>query len=116
MVRKTSLWPAALSMVAAFAMAVSPAAAQIRSVDPDQAIDGDLSGAPAAPGPTYPAPAPAPAAPAADPVDAAPLGSPAPAATAETFSQLAHLVTGRATIKKPKKAGLGSFIEKLRKK
>mgnify|MGYP006172427891 CR=1 FL=1 len=36
--------------------------------------------------------------------------------TAETFSQLAHLVTGRATIKKPKKAGLGSFIEKLRKK
>ena len=36
--------------------------------------------------------------------------------TAETVSQLAHLVTGRATIKKPKKAGLGSFIEKLRKK
>ncbi|MFY8102219.1 MAG: AAA family ATPase, partial [Allorhizobium sp.] len=36
--------------------------------------------------------------------------------TAETFSQLAHLVTGRATIKKPKKAGLGSLIEKLRKK
>ncbi|KPF44391.1 CtpF protein [Rhizobium sp. G187] len=38
------------------------------------------------------------------------------APTAETFSQLAHLVTGRATIKKPKKAGLGSLIEKLRKK
>ena len=36
--------------------------------------------------------------------------------TAETFSQIAHLVTGRATIKKPKKAGLGSLIEKLRKK
>ena len=36
--------------------------------------------------------------------------------TAETFSQLAHLVTGRATVKKAKKAGLGSLIEKLRKK
>lgn len=36
--------------------------------------------------------------------------------TAETFSQLAHLVTGRATIKKPKKAGLSSLIGKLRKK
>ncbi|CAH0339024.1 CpaE family protein [Rhizobium sp. CECT 9324] len=36
--------------------------------------------------------------------------------TAETFSQLAHLVTGRATMKKPKKAGLGSLIGKLRKK
>lgn len=35
---------------------------------------------------------------------------------AETFSQLAHLVTGRATIKKPKRAGLGSLLEKLRKK
>jgi pilus assembly protein CpaE len=36
--------------------------------------------------------------------------------TAETFSQLAHLVTGRASMKKPKKAGLGSLLEKLRKK
>ena len=30
--------------------------------------------------------------------------------TAETFSQIAHLVTGRATIKKPKKAGLGNLL------
>jgi len=30
--------------------------------------------------------------------------------TAETFSQLAHLVTGRATVKKPKKAGLGNLL------
>jgi pilus assembly protein CpaE len=30
--------------------------------------------------------------------------------TAETFSQLAHIVTGRATVKKPKKAGLGKML------
>jgi len=30
--------------------------------------------------------------------------------TAETFSQIAHLVTGRATMKKPKKAGLGKML------
>lgn len=30
--------------------------------------------------------------------------------TAETFSQIAHLVTGRATVKKPKKAGLGKML------
>ena len=36
--------------------------------------------------------------------------------TAETFAQLAHLVTGRATVKKPKKAGLGSMLGMLRRK
>lgn len=36
--------------------------------------------------------------------------------TAEIMSQLAHLVTGRATLKKPKKAGLGSLLGMLRKK
>ncbi|EYR80340.1 pilus assembly protein CpaE [Shinella sp. DD12] len=36
--------------------------------------------------------------------------------TAETFSQIAHLVTGRATIKKPKKAGLGNLLGLLGKK
>ena len=30
--------------------------------------------------------------------------------TAETFSQIAHLVTGRATVKKPKKAGLRKML------
>jgi pilus assembly protein CpaE len=36
--------------------------------------------------------------------------------TAETFSQLAHIVTGRATIKKPKKAGLGKMLGLLGRK
>ncbi|QLF69063.1 CtpF protein [Peteryoungia desertarenae] len=36
--------------------------------------------------------------------------------TAEIMSQLAHLVTGRATLKKPKKSGLGSLLGMLRKK
>jgi hypothetical protein len=98
MVRKTSLWPAALGALSALAMAASPALAQIRSVDPDKAIDGDLAGAPAAPAPLTPAPAPAPApaapvAPApmttADPAYAAPLDSPAPApAPAASFSSV----------------------------
>ncbi|AOF90791.1 CpaE family protein [Sinorhizobium sp. RAC02] len=36
--------------------------------------------------------------------------------TAETFAQLAHIVTGRATIKKPKKAGLGKMLGLLGRK
>lgn len=36
--------------------------------------------------------------------------------TAETFAQLAHLVTGRATVKKPRKAGLGRVLELLGRK
>lgn len=36
--------------------------------------------------------------------------------TSETFSQIAHLVTGRATIKKPKKGGLGKMLGLLGKK
>src|SRR5579862_6872863 len=86
MVRKTSFWPAAMSVVSAFAMAASPVAAQVRSVDPDRGIDGDLSGARSAPMAT-----PAPVAPAspADPVTTSPYGSApayqAPAPQASTF-------------------------------
>jgi pilus assembly protein CpaE len=36
--------------------------------------------------------------------------------TAETFSQIAHIVTGRATVKKPKKAGLGKMLGLLGRK
>jgi hypothetical protein len=45
MVRNTSFWPTAFGIVSALAMIASPAAAQMRSVDPDRAIDADLSGA-----------------------------------------------------------------------
>ncbi|MBV1691491.1 DUF1134 domain-containing protein [Novosphingobium sp. G106] len=74
MARNTSLGTAAFAVVSALAMIASPAAAQIRSVDPDKAIDADLSGArtdpvtvPAAPAssptidPVYPATPTAPA-------------------------------------------------------
>jgi hypothetical protein len=90
MVRKISLWPAAMSIVSALAMVATPALAQVRSVDPDKAIDGDLSGAPAAPV------APAPVAPApvttADPVYVASPSDPAPAPAPQpgaTFSAAA---------------------------
>jgi pilus assembly protein CpaE len=36
--------------------------------------------------------------------------------TAETFSQIAHIATGRATVKKPKKAGLGKMLGLLGRK
>ncbi len=36
--------------------------------------------------------------------------------TAETFSQLAHLITGRATMKKPKRAGIGKVLGLLTRK
>ena len=35
---------------------------------------------------------------------------------AETFAQIAHLVTGRATVKKPKKGGLGKVLGLLGRK
>jgi hypothetical protein len=75
MLRKNTLWPIALSVVSAFAMAAAPAAAQVRSVDPDRAIDGDLGGAQHA-APVYTAPVYA--APAA-PMGAAPAAAPLPA-------------------------------------
>lgn len=52
---KSSL-AAFLAMVAAFAMSSAPAAAQMQSVDPDTAIDGDLGGASTSSFPAYPAP------------------------------------------------------------
>jgi len=36
--------------------------------------------------------------------------------TAEIFAQIAHLVTGRATVKKPKKGGLGKVLGLLGRK
>jgi hypothetical protein len=91
--RKTTFW---LTMMTALMAAGTPAAAQVRSVDPDAAIDGDLSGsrgetvraapsrplAPVTPAPLEPAPMTT-----ADPTYAEPLGQPAaPAASADTFS------------------------------
>lgn len=77
MVRNTSFGTAAFAVVSALAMIASPAAAQIRSVDPDKAIDADLSGARTDPV-TVPAPASSPTINPANPE--------APAAPAQTFS------------------------------
>jgi hypothetical protein len=98
MVRKTSLRPIAISIVSALAMAAAPAAAQVRPVDPDQAIDSDLSGAHPAPAPVAAAPAPAPATapqPMSDPYTAPPAGQ-APAAPAAPASNLSAVNAGTA--------------------
>lgn len=86
MVRKTSLSSLALGAFSALAMVASPALGQVRSVDPDKAIDADLMPMPRASAPIAPAPAaPAPAPPApmtvADPAYAAPLNGAASAST-----------------------------------
>lgn len=61
-----------------------PLAAQVQSVDPDKAIDGDLS-----PGTRPAVPAPAPAAPAAPTVAAEPVATPAAAGTTEDAAKQA---------------------------
>lgn len=82
MVRKTSFSSTALGFLSAVAVIASPAAAQVRSVDPDKAIDADLSGAR-----TDPVTVPVqPAAPAPASSYTAPLSSQAPAAPASDFS------------------------------
>lgn len=79
--RTNSLIATAIGVVSALAMLAAPAAAQVRSVDPDKAIDGDLSRrSDPVTVPSTPARAPA-AAPAlvGGPAYGAPLSSPAPA-------------------------------------
>ncbi len=78
MVRKNSFWPIALSAASALAMAAAPAAAQVRSVDPDKAIDADLGARSApAPAPVDPVTVPSAATYPADPAYPAPQ-SPTP--------------------------------------
>ena len=90
MLGKTAIWPIATSIVAGFSLAASPVSAQVRPVDPDGSIDGDLMGAPAAPAalPSVSDTYSYPAAPAADPYAApAPApAAPAPAAPVDSFS------------------------------
>jgi hypothetical protein len=99
MLRKTTFWPIATSIVAGLSLAASPVSAQVRSVDPDRAIDGDLMGAPGA----APAPAPLPAAsdpysysaaPATDPY-AAPAPAPVPVAPAVPVDNFSTVTVAR---------------------
>jgi hypothetical protein len=69
MARSMTLWPKALSVVSVLTLIASPVVAQVRSVDPDKAIDGDLSGARGAPAPIAPVST-------ADPAYATPLNAP----------------------------------------
>lgn len=97
MVRKTSLWPTAMSFVSALLMIASPVAAQVQPVDPDKAIDGDLSGVQPAPTPVAPAPGtPAPAT-TADPAYAAPLNGPAPAQPVPSLPPVSIPTSGGGT-------------------
>jgi len=74
--KRNSGWGLALALLAGAVSGAAPAAAQMQSVDPDKAIDGDLAGGSAPP----PAPATAPVPP---PLPAYPAASPAtPAAPA----------------------------------
>lgn len=85
MVRNTSFWLTALSIVSALTMIASPAAAQIRPVDPDRAIDADLSGARTDPV-TVPAAPVSPAPVSGQTID--PVYPTAPAAPASDFSSV----------------------------
>ncbi len=53
-----SVW---MNLVLSLALVAGPATAQVRTIDPDRAIDGDLAGPPPASSPDYVPPAPAPA-------------------------------------------------------
>lgn len=74
---------AAAALIGAMALAAAPLAAQVQPVDPDKAIDGDLS-KPATPAPTAPTPGidPAPAGAATTAAPAGAFGTADPAATA----------------------------------
>jgi hypothetical protein len=78
--RRNRLWAAALALLAAAPLGAAPAAAQMQSVDPDKAIDGDLAGGNTAP----PAPTPAPTWAPADPQSGVANGNGTPADTAST--------------------------------
>jgi hypothetical protein len=86
MVRKIFFASTALGFLSAVAVIAGPASAQIRAVDPDRAIDADLSGARTDPVTVPAQPAqPAPALP-----YNVPLSSPGPAAPAGDFSSVGN--------------------------
>ncbi|WP_411911505.1 DUF1134 domain-containing protein [Novosphingobium pituita] len=87
---------AVIGAMAGLSLALAPVArAQVQTIDPNSAIDGDLA---AQPGTTPAAPAPvSPAPPASAPVEQAPYQAPAPAGSAGTTPYVAPSVSGQAT-------------------
>jgi len=123
---RNSSWTFAAALAAAVALAAAPAAAQMQSVDPDRAIDGDLMGgskappaaAPAAPVSTAPAapaaPAPAPAYVPAPP--AAATNAPAVNAQGTTTYHKDDLIGAAEGVFGKGAQGLAEMIEDLLKK
>ena len=87
---------AVIGAMAGLSLALAPVAqAQVQTIDPNSAIDGDLA---AQPGTTPAAPAPVSAPPPASaPVEQAPYQAPAPAGSAGTTPYVAPSVSGQAT-------------------
>jgi len=120
--RNTSPRAVAVAFIAALALALpgSPAAAQVRPVDPDVAIDGDLSGAHPVDPVTNPAPlstSPGAEAP-ASPGNGTPVGTSGTAAAA-TNSQTYHkddLIGAAEGVFGKGAAGLAEMIEDLLRK
>jgi hypothetical protein len=114
-----------LALAAAVMLGVTPAAAQMQTVDPDKAIDGDLMGGNTAP-PATPAPVPAPTTAPADPqtvqsgigsatpVD--PTMSPAPPLDNSTTYHKDDLIGAAEGVFGKGAQGLAQMIEDLLKK
>ena len=111
-----------VGLAAAFAVFAAPVTAQVRTVDPNQAIDADLGGPPPRqqqPGPTYPAPSTGDALP---PATAPSPSAPAPAEVqaeattraAETYERDDLLAAGEGVFGKGAQ-GLASLLEKVLK-
>lgn len=118
---RNSPWAAVLALFVAATLGVAPASAQMQSVDPDQAIDGDLMGGNTAP-PAAPAPTPtwAPADPqpsidTAAPVDPA-TAAPAVNAQGDTTYHQDDLIGAAEGVFGKGAQGLAQMIEDLLKK
>jgi hypothetical protein len=109
-----------VGLAAAFAVFAAPVTAQVRTVDPNQAIDADLGGAPLRqqqPGPTYPAPSTGDALPpatASSPSAPAEVQAEATTRAAETYQRDDLLAAGEGVFGKGAQ-GLASLLEKVLK-
>lgn len=117
--RLKSLWPAGLALIAVLGWSASPAAAQMQSVDPDAAIDGDLAGGNTAPPPVAvppPAsPAEAPAIGNGTPLEPAQPATAAPGDTSVTYRKDDLIGAAEGVFGKGAQ-GLAEMIEDLLRK
>jgi hypothetical protein len=122
--KRNSGWGMALGLFAGALGLAMPASAQMQSVDPDKAIDGDLIGGNRAPAaaapavPAYPDPQPQPTVGNGTPVDAAPAVPSAPAVNADgsTTYRKDDLIGAAEGVFGKGAQGLAQMIEDLLKK